>query len=169
MQTPAAGGRSLYFAYGSNLLSQRMTARVPSARGLCVASADGFRLCFGKPGRDGSGKATLVASTGSRAWGVVYTIDPEHWARLDTCKPGYQRVDVRVTCASREQLAAETYLAPETAADPVPFAWYKRCLIEGAREHGLPATYIEELEQLPERPDPGPVSRAASRAVARRP
>jgi len=169
MGLPGAGGRALYFAYGSNLLWQRMATRVPSARRLCVASADGFRLCFGKPGRDGSGKATLVASAGSRAWGVVYTIDPAHWARLDACEPGYRRVELRVTYASREQLAAAAYLAPETAADPIPFAWYKRCLVEGAREHGLPAAYIAELERLPERPDPGPVTRAASRASAPRP
>lgn len=169
MRLPPDGGRSLYFAYGSNLLSQRMTARVPSARSLCVASAEGFRLCFSKPGRDGSGKATLVASGGSLAWGVVYTLDPEDWARLDACEPGYRRVDVRVTGAGGEALAAQTYLALETAADPVPFAWYKRCLIEGAREHGLPASYLAELEGLPERPDPDSVSGAASRAAARRP
>jgi hypothetical protein len=164
-----ANGRSLYFAYGSNLLSRRMTSRVPSASAICVARVDGFRICVGKPGRDGSGKATLIASDGSRAWGVVYEIDPLHWARLDACEQGYNRVQLLVTHSQAEQLLAQTYLAPETAADPVAFSWYKRFLVDGAREHRLPATYVAELERLPERPDPRGVNPGTSQASEQRP
>jgi len=165
----ATNGRSLYFVYGSNLLARRMTSRVPSASTICVARVDGFRLCVGKPGRDGSGKATLVASAGSRAWGVVYAIDPAHWAMLDACEQGYRRVQLLVTHAQDEELLAETYLARDTARDPVAFSWYKRCLVDGAREHGLPPTYVAELERLPERPDPRGINPGTSRDSAPRP
>jgi gamma-glutamylcyclotransferase (GGCT)/AIG2-like uncharacterized protein YtfP len=149
-----AADRALYFAYGSNLLSSRMRARVASARAVCVGWADGRRLTFGKPGRDGSGKATLVADSDGRVWGALYAIDPEHWERLDGFEPGYERVAQDVTTGQRERVTATTYVAHPTASDPVAFAWYKRIIVEGAREHGLPAEYIESLLQLPERPDP---------------
>ena len=45
-------------------------------------------------------------------------------------------------------------LSETLTADPVPYAWYKRLVIEGAREHGLPADYVAMLEAWPERPDP---------------
>jgi len=144
----------LYFAYGSNLSSKRMCARVASARRLCAAWVDGRRLTFGKRGRDGSGKATLVADPGARVWGALYAIDPAHWARLDGFEPGYARVALDVTTERRERVTAATYVAPESASDPVAFAWYKRLVVDGAREHGLPEKYIDTLLRLPEQRDP---------------
>ena len=63
-----------------------------------------------------------------------------------------------VTTKGRERVLASTYVAPPTASDPVAFAWYKRFIVEGAREHDLPAPYVEILSQLPERPDPNRLS-----------
>jgi len=146
----------LYFAYGSNLLSRRMRARISSARAVGTAWVDGQRLSLGKAGRDGSGKATLVTDPDARVWGVLYAIDPAHWKRLDGFEPGYTRVALVVTTERRVRMQASTYVAPETASDPVAFAWYKRCIVDGAREHDLPAQYVEDLLQLPERPDPTP-------------
>ena len=34
------------------------------------------------------------------------------------------------------------------------FAWYKRLMLAGAREHGLPREWLALLEALPERHDP---------------
>ena len=148
----------LYFAYGSNMLSRRMCARIPSARAVGTAWIDEHRLSLAKAGRDGSGKATLVADPDACVWGVLYAIDPAHWKKLDDFEPGYTRTALVVTTRSRERVGASTYLAPPTASDPVAFAWYKRFIVDGAREHGLPAPYVESLRRLPERPDPNHVS-----------
>lgn len=152
--SPDAAKGALYFAYGSNLLSERMRSRVASARRVCGAWVDDKRLTFGKRGRDGSGKATLVATIGARVWGALYAIDPAHWERLDGFEPGYERVALEVTTENHERVTAATYIAPETASEPVAFAWYKRLLIDGARENGLPEPYIDSLRRLPERPGP---------------
>jgi len=152
------GDPSLYFAYGSNLSASRMTERVPSARVVAPARAHGWRLSLGKRGRDGSGKATLIAEPESFVWGVVYAIDPHDWRRLDRYERGYTRVAVLLASEREQHIAAITYVAPETAPDPTAFGWYKRLIVDGAREHGLPAAYIAELEQLPARDDPGPIS-----------
>ena len=48
---------ALYFAYGSNLSSPRLRARVPSARPEGVARLEGQRLALDKPGRDGTARS----------------------------------------------------------------------------------------------------------------
>jgi len=143
--------RALYFAYGSNLSRSRLRDRVDSARPFCIARLEGHRISFGKLGRDGSGKATLVSEIGAWVWGAVYTIDPAHWESLDRFEPGYERISVDVTTDSERRLTVVTYLAPETAPDPTATPDYKEVIVAGAREHALPDAYIESLIRLPER------------------
>jgi len=60
-------GRSLYFAYGSNMAAERLRARVPSARLMGSAVLAGHALRFHKPGsNDGSAKCD-AALRGARA------------------------------------------------------------------------------------------------------
>ena len=143
----------LYFAYASNLHSPRMRERVRSARALGPSLLTGFQFTLDKPSRDGSAKANLHAQPGGCVWGVVYSLDPSDWARLDACEPGYhrQRVKIRADDAVRE---ADTYLSPLRCEEAVAFHWYKRLIVDGAREHGLPSAWIDFLEELPARPDP---------------
>lgn len=49
-----------YFAYGSNMLTERLQARCNSAIVRCVASADEYRLGFSKKSQDGSGSQRRV-------------------------------------------------------------------------------------------------------------
>ncbi len=144
---------ALYFAYGSNLALARMCERVASARVVTTGQLAGYRLALDKRGADGSGKANLVREPGSVVWGVVYSIDAADWAGLDACEPGYARIEVEVSTPLR-RLAAQTYRARILTDRPVAFDWYKRLILEGAREHGLPPEWLEILAALPERPDP---------------
>jgi gamma-glutamylcyclotransferase (GGCT)/AIG2-like uncharacterized protein YtfP len=143
-----------YFAYGSNLKSDRMRSRIESARFVTRARLAGFRLALDKSGRDGSGKANVQRDPCAHVWGVVYVIDHAHWPQLDAFEPGYARIDVRVETEAGEALGVQTYVARDLTDGAVAFDWYKRLLVEGAREHGLPEDYVEALEQLPHRPDP---------------
>jgi len=45
---------------------------------------------------------------------------------------------------------AWVYVAKKPKDDPAlrPYTWYKRFLVEGAREHSLPENYIAELERI---------------------
>ena len=118
-----------------------------------VARLCGFRLCLDKHGADGSGKANLHEDAAHSVWGVLYELDFQAWPRLDASEPGYQRVAVRVECGGALH-AAQTYRSQQLIAQPVPFAWYKRLLVDGARAHGLPDAWLRNLEALPEREDP---------------
>ncbi len=146
--------RDLYFAYGSNMTSARLRARIPSARSVGAARIDGRRLVCNKRGRDGSGKANLCASPGSEAWGVVYEVDAADWPELDRNEPGYERVSAEVVTAGGERLSVQVYLATSLTDDPVPYDWYRELVVAGAREHGLPAAYVREISELPSRRDP---------------
>jgi len=141
---------ALYFAYGSNLCSPRMRERVPSAQSRGVARLDGRRLALDKPGRDGTAKANLRPEAGSSVWGVVYALHREHWSALDACERGYRRIEVSVSLGGAP-IAVATYASELQTDDPVPSRAYKRFLVEGAREHGLPAHWVALLEALPER------------------
>lgn len=137
-----------YFAYGSNLKLSRMRERVPSAMVEGVALLSGYRLVWDKRGTDGTGKANLRADAEAAVWGVVYRLDTEHWDLLDVHEPGYQRFEVSVSWLDAPRAVA-TYLSTRTTDAPLPAAWYKRLVVEGAREHGLPEPWIRALEACP--------------------
>lgn len=73
-------GRFLYFTYGSNMCTGRLTAkeRCPSGISKCVAKLSGHVLKFHKLSKkDCSGKADAY-ETGNEndvVWGVVFSID----------------------------------------------------------------------------------------------
>jgi hypothetical protein len=142
--------QALYFAYGSNLCARRSRRRVPSAA--CVGRAR--RIVTDKLGSNGSGKANLREDAAATVWGVLYALDGAHGERLDACERGCPRVPLEVVTQAGTQVLAQTYVSEMLTADPVPHAWYKRLVIEGAREQGLPADYVARLEARPERPDP---------------
>lgn len=144
---------ALYFAYGSNLKIARLRARVASARVVAPARLDDFRLALDKRGSDGSGKANLIRASGAQVWGVLYELAPGDWGALDGHEPGYARTRVRVL-AEQRTLDSWTYVAQLLTEEPVAFDWYKRLILEGAREQGLPDAWLATLEALPERPDP---------------
>ena len=71
------GGSFLFFAYGSNMLTERLRERCPDARPLGAAIARGYVLSFSKRSKDGSSKATLLTTTdGAKqdAYGVLFEI-----------------------------------------------------------------------------------------------
>jgi hypothetical protein len=149
---------ALYFAYGSNLSPARMVGRIAEARSLGAARLAGFRLCLDKRGGDGSGKANLREDPSESVWGALYSFDASEWLRLDGFEPGYERIAVEVEWQGTTR-PAHTYRSRLLTPDPVPFAWYKRLIVDGARAQRLPEEWIRRLEALPERPDPVEIRR----------
>ena len=141
--------RFLYFAYGSNLHSGRLRSRAPGARGLGAARLAGERLVCNKLGRDGTAKANLEPAPASRVWGALFSVPERDWGALDRAEAGYERVEVRVEHDGRLRTAA-TYRSQRLTVQPGLRADYKRFILDGAREHGLPPEWISLLEALPE-------------------
>lgn len=141
----------LYFAYGSNMASKHLRPRIRSAKPIGRAVLGGKKVIFNKQSKDGSGKANLVDSPTRCAWGVLYEIDDQDLDKLDRVEGNYHRTTVKVRRPDGGLLIAETYVSDYLTEQPVAYDWYKKRVLEGAREHGLPNNYIAYLKRLPSR------------------
>lgn len=142
-----------YFAYGSNMSSVRLLARVPSASVVGVATLHGHELRFHKAGRDHSAKcdAFEVADGHGEVIGVLYDIDPEQRVLLDSFEGlgcGYEIKTVYVVMKG-QSYEAFTYYATHIDNHQKPFDWYLLHVLAGAREHGLPQQYIDDIRAVP--------------------
>jgi gamma-glutamylcyclotransferase len=163
--TATNGGPSLiYFAYGSNMLSGRLRERVPSARALCRAELRTHTLRWHKRSRDGSAKCDAFATghPGDVVHGVLYEVARAEMAVLDRAEglgAGYAAVEVVVhrpehAVRALTALRALTYCATHIEPEGLPYTWYRALVVAGAREHLLPADYIDALAAAPAREDP---------------
>ena len=161
----------LYFAYGSNMLTRRLTARrrTPSARFEGIGYVEGHRLVFDKLSRDGSGKADMEATgnTTDRVYGVLFRIDIGEEHKLDLGEgldKGYRKDSVKVVTQAGAVMA-KAYIATEKEPALIPYHWYKALVVAGAVEHALPSAYIEWLRTVASQPDPIPERRAENEAL----
>lgn len=150
----------LYFAYGSNLLTRRLRERTPSATKVGTGMLAGHELRWHMAGGDGSGKCDVVRSPdpGSRVYGVVYRILAPEKHVLDAAETvgvGYEQKLAPIVTGGGP-IEALLYYAISLEPDAVPYDWYHAIVVSGAREHGLPASYIETLERARSIPDPDP-------------
>lgn len=155
-----------YFAYGSNMLTARLKKRTASARFVATGHVKGRRLTFDKVSLDGSGKCDMETceETGSLVHGVLFEVDKAQRAKLDACEglgKGYEMATVSVITVSGS-VEALSYVATKTQAGLRPYDWYKALVVEGAREHELPAEYVNQIEEVPANVGPdSPQSREA--------
>lgn len=148
----------LYFAYGSNMSSRRLLARVPSARLVSTARLPGHDLRFHKRSPDGSGKCDAFETRDpkDRIHGVAFMISPEHGPILDHFEEldvGYRKKTVTLLTDEGE-VDAFTYAAIDIAEGLKPYDWYRDHVLRGAIEHGLPAAYVDRIRRVAFTPDP---------------
>lgn len=149
----------VYLAYGSNMHPARLGARTPSARALCVAPLPGWQLAFHKRSHDGSGKCSLVQTgdPNDLAYGVLYALDPVDRPALDAAEglgAGYALRTLEIEPHGEVFF----YLAEPAHIDDalLPYDWYLRFVVEGARHHRLPQDYLRALEAVHAMADPDP-------------
>jgi hypothetical protein len=146
-----------YFAYGSNLPYQRMLERTSSnimRKG--KFAWQGQRLAFTKKSKDLSAKCTAVATTGADVvWGAIYQVTYADKLKLAKCEVGYHEVNLMLPIDGERKLGF-TFVANPDQIDPylLPYTWYKRYVVAGAKEHDFPPEYIAQIEATPARPDP---------------
>jgi len=152
-----------YFAYGSNMSSRRLTARIPSARIVGTGHLHGYRLAFHKFSHvDLSAKCDACPSDNphDRVIGVLYHIHADEKPLLDRIEgvgSGYDEKRVNIRCKD-EEADVEAFMYAATHIDPTikPFHWYKEHVLRGAHEHGFPDSYLEFLNTFESVEDPQP-------------
>ncbi|KAI4890659.1 hypothetical protein NFI96_024945 [Prochilodus magdalenae] len=154
----------LYFAYGSNLLKERLQLKNPSARVHCVARLQDYKLVFGNhkglaSDRWHGGVATIERSPGDEVWGVVWKMnmaDLESLDRQENVKLGaYSPVEVSVWTRGQE-LSCRTYIMNSCVYAP-PSPQYLKVIVMGAEQNGLPKEYQEKLKAVETNKYEGPL------------
>ena len=146
-----------YFAYGANMYTDRLRQRVPSCTLYAVATLKGYSLRFHKRGNDGSGKcnALYTGNQDDQVIGAVFQIAQSEHLVLDRLEVGYHATPVNVVVGDKT-VAAYMYEADSDTIDDTlrPYTWYREFVIAGAKEHKLPALYIQSLQAVPAQEDP---------------
>lgn len=166
----------LYFAYGSNMLSERLRQRTPSCRSVGIAELRQYRLRFHKKSIDGSAKCNAwhTRRPTDSIQGVLYRIDISERTALDAAEflgLGYRRLQVVVGSSnSSHPVRAETYIALDSALNEelLPYDWYQALVVSGAQEHGIADEYVAAIADHPVAIDPDPIRRAYHFGLTRR-
>jgi len=167
-RAPALKHLCRVFAYGSNLSVEWIEARVGPVVILASGRLDRHALRFHKSGRDGSGKADAFATddAADTVHGVVYEMSADAKRRLDRFEGlgvDYLEKEVAISTAGGS-VNSSVYFAHPARVDPsaVPYDWYLRLVVDGARRHRLPEAYVERIAaQVPLRdPDRDRATRA---------
>jgi gamma-glutamylcyclotransferase len=114
--------------------------------------------------------AEYTGSDSDSVWGVVCEIDAAQKNDLDTAEglgDGYEEKLVQLRDCAGQVYSASMYVASQSHVDPSlkPFSWYMRFVLEGARQHMLPATYVAAIEAVPSVNDPNTRREDRKRAI----
>ncbi len=141
-----------YFAYGSNMLTERLRARCPGVRVMGAGVLFSHRVEIAKfSAVDGSGKATILPATGQNAHGVLFELPDNELALLDAAEglgKGYDRIDALGVQYKRQTINAFTYRATTPAENLIAFEWYLALIVAGARQHGLPDDHVDRFARM---------------------
>lgn len=167
----------VYFAYGSNMDTQRLRFRTQGCKVIGIATLVGHELRFHKTSKDGSAKcdAFWTGNPSDLVVGVLYSIPFSQKPALDRAEglgKGYVEATITVMTADATAMDAVTYLASDDAIDDklLPYQWYKEFVENGARENGLPQIYIDRyIVDVAAVPDPDATREKARRAEVTKP
>jgi cation transport regulator ChaC len=146
-----SGPTAWYFAYGSNMSRAQMLSRAGEIFEEQPAKLENYELLFNKKARGGSATANIRPAPGQTVEGVLYKIPEAAFRNLDRFEgvpEHYRRIEVKVTDGSESKVPAQAYIASRGDSGLQPAPHYLKVILEGAKEHGLPAEYIEKIKAV---------------------
>ncbi|KAJ0055004.1 hypothetical protein NL108_008725 [Boleophthalmus pectinirostris] len=148
-------GHFSYFAFGSNMLKQRLQFKNPSATFYSTGRLKDYELKFGywRVGVTSAWKgaaATIEYCPGAEVWGVIWTMSNSNLSSLDN-QEGVQRgiyspLEVSVE-TEHGPILCRTYQMNNLIVD-LPSPQYKKVVCLGAEENGLPTEYLNKLKSI---------------------
>ena len=178
-------GKFFYFAYGSNLWDERLKdpgsentpRRCPSARKIKPSTGSqhllkGWKLNFSKKSRDESGKGNIVETgrDGDKVYGVIFEIFDSEKEKLNCAELGYVRRKMTILDEKNSRKNCQNvivYYKEDSGNSKIPYDWYKAYIVEGAKKHNLPKSYIKKLERRRKKRDQDPLNEDKKRAVTK--
>lgn len=135
----------LYFAYGSNLNFKQMEKRCPSSRFIKRIYKKGYKFVYDGYSETRKGPvANIVRSKGSVVWGGLFKINKDNLGALDCCEGYFSKIYNRKTVIVKDD-EGKSYKAIvyfRTGKNVgVPHKKYRKIIIKGAKDCGLPKDY----------------------------
>ena len=132
--------------------AKRLGERIPAAVSMGSGLLRGWRFVCNKTGSDGSAKANIERDPDGEVWGVIYRFAEADLVKLDLFEGGYRRLHVKVVRPNGEHgeqvFECTTYFSHRITEGQLPFGWYKRHMLTGAEDHGLPADWLDMLRAI---------------------
>jgi len=150
----------LYFAYGFNLSLEQMNQKCTKPRVLGIARLGGYKIGFYEHSVMWDGAVeTLVPDAQSEVWGVLYQLEGYAWEQLDNCEDArldgtgeYFHYPVEVLDQHNRPREASLYKKARLGEAKLPSTEYLKIIIQGAKEQGLPESYIVTLQDIVSKP-----------------
>jgi hypothetical protein len=118
-----------------------------------VAVLNQHKLCFRKPSTlDGSAKCDIQETGQPEDYvlGVLYDIEESQKTILDSIEGLGSGYDLKTVSVSIDGQSVNAYAYYATSFNPKlkPYHWYKKHVLEGAKENRMPADYINSIEAV---------------------
>lgn len=149
--TDLAPGELFTFSYGSNMKSSYLRDYCPSARPAMLGQLPNYRIEFRRFSTDmNGGISTIMEAPGELVRGILFAVQASDLEALDILEDIplglYRRETFLVLGADGAWHPGDLYRVVRPEGPFMPAESYIDMMIEGAKEHGLPADYIAAIE-----------------------
>ncbi len=143
----------LYFSYGSFLDSATLKRHCPKAVYKGKALLPNWEVQFNFMSRTYNGGVTGIEPAAAKLTrGVLYEVDNDELLRLDFIEGVpegiYFRQTIYVVDEAGKAVKAATYRTTNPKGPFKPTKKYLGLMVNGAKEHGLDADYVKQLEAV---------------------
>lgn len=150
----------LYFAYGFNLNLQKVNQMLTKPRVTGIARLSNHKMGFYGHSVIWDGAVeTVVPDNQSEVWGILYQLEAYEWEQLDNLKDvrldgtgEYFHYPVEVIDEQNMLREASLYKKAQLREPKQPSTEYLDIIIQGAKEQGLPESYIATLQDVASKP-----------------
>lgn len=164
----------LYFAYGSNMSLAQMQQILGDVRVVGCARLPQHKIGFyGHSVKWDGAVETVVPDVDSDVWGVLYEVGAYDWDALDNFQDArldgtgeYFHYPVEVFDEHNVSRTATLYKKAELREAKHPSTEYVEVMIAGAREQGVPQSYIDILQKIVSKSASYPVPRQRKKQVS---
>ena len=127
-----------YFAYGSNTDISEFEKNYESAKAIELGWLNDYKLVFDKIAKrdHNSSVADIIKASGSRVFGILYTLDRNEIPKLDKQEGGYKKIQVTIHGKTGVVHTAITYTVIDKKAlpNPDPKLFYIRKMLIGLND-----------------------------------
>ena len=148
----------LYFGYGSNMNTERIHIKNPTAKYVTNGYIEDYELAFYVPngivGNWGGASGTLDKKIGKKTWGIIWRVGMENLKSLDKQENvpyTYKRYEKDIIAENGDKLKCVVYTINEDVivkGREKPSPKYIGVIREGAKEHKIPKEYQEWLATI---------------------